>query len=207
MRAKLFTITLLVGLFMLTVPGQGFAIPIYQTGLEFSDAGSGSLMATVDVSVYEPGDYALYQSEIGMDLTLGASDYLYLYDVTNADPAQLIFAFVVYMDAGASPSVSQTGSQSGVSGNIDPATDTVGFYQMLYPGSSEVFYIASSSAPVVGSATFVSGTGMADPAASPAILVPDPPSPAVPEPGTLLLLGSGFVGLAAFRKRFSRTKH
>jgi len=184
------------------VPSQGLATPLEQH-VDFLNSLDNPI-GSVDVTVYNPGDIASYTYAGG---SLGVEDYLYKYTVVNtATISRSIITF--YLDLEAKAPISQLWPAeyfptfSAESGDV--------YFNSLFLDVGELIdlYIVSTAAPLLYKAS-IQATGSKG-IATASVYAPDPNivvSSPVPEPATLLLLGSGLIGVGfaiARRKRLGK---
>jgi len=180
-------------LFVVVLPGQGFSTPLTQSETFYLNTFGNTLLAQVDVAVYGPnlGDPT--------DFVLNPGQYLYEYRITNKDAISFltntIREFALYV--GKDVAISEIGPTQA---DFITNSGTIIFRGLEIGETASIeLYIVSPGAPEKVQVELLSDLGATIAATSRMIWAPDPPS-LIPEPATLVLIGSGLLGLVGFRK-------
>ncbi len=189
---KLLLLIPLVLIFAL--PQQGSSTPITQTETFTNDV-FGTKLAEVTVTVYEPGD--TFQEEV-------LSEYVYHYSIFNDDQIDFMEVYLrtFKLDLNKAAPISDIVAPSHVNAFYDELDDDIFFLDLgIEEGATLAFYVVSPAAKELVTASLASNAG----AASAQLWAPDPiPVPVVPEPATLLLVGTGLIALAGFRRKSAK---
>lgn len=170
-------------------------VTVYSVGEVYPGTLPNSLVYSVD---------DVYMGPILGSLTRNADDNLFVYEITNNDfNGSSLTYFTLHMD----PDVTlRAGSDSPFVTSINPSdvAESIGFNLNLPINNSAVVYIASPGMPGFGSSNIEGWyPGRVE---DPGVYVPlSAPNP-VPEPSTLLMIGSGMIGLAGIRRRIRQNK-
>lgn len=211
MKMKQKLLPILVGLmlvvFSVAAPNDGFALlvdktdaPVAYSYINMFD--EPAVLAEVYAEVYQ-GSYEGVYSD-GIDVELAATDFLYVYEIKNVDfntPLSEIGAYSIGKTADAVIDLDRAGALSG-DPNIHigqyPANILVSGLS-IQPNALEVIYFVTDHMPNWFD-SYAAGT-WASPHAD--ILAPNQ-LPQIPEPTTLLLVGTALIGVAGMRRFYSR---
>ena len=217
-KLSLATLGLFIAVIVLSIaPKHGYATPLHDGPLTLLNTESMSVAATLDVWVYGIEDLDQIPSYF-VDNNLVPTDdehNLFTYTVTNLDGMPILSTSLL-MDPDSTQFILEIGSVSGTTqGAITPSGEynMVYFSAFLFPGQSDTYYVLADTEPIIGTVGLDFPIG----GAAAQTWVPDcpwywniypdhhkPPEDGVPEPGTLLLVGSALIGMAGIRRLYTR---
>jgi hypothetical protein len=209
----LVTLGLLIGLIVLcAAPKQAYAL-LHDGPLVLNNNKTYTVAAELDVWVYGAEDQAQLPSYfVDNNLIPVGGQHLFTYEVNNTD-GMPILSTSLKLDPDSTQYVMETGSLSGLTqGFVSESGEDnfIYFSGFLNPGSSDTYYVLANTEPILG----IVGLDMPYGGAAAETWLPDAPcegpdcvnenTNGIPEPGTLLLLGSALIGLAGMRRVYSR---
>ena len=217
-KVSVATLGFLIAVIVLfTAPQQGYATPLHDGPLTLINDLTMTEAATLDVWVYGLEDVDLIPSYFVENNLIPTDDehHLFTYEVTNTN-GMPILSTSLSLDPDSTQFIVATGS---VSGNTQGYVTPSGEYNLVYfsgflaPGQSDIYYVLADTEEIIGTV----GLGMPYGGAAVQTWVPDcpwwwhwnpppppPPSNGIPEPSTLLLLGSALIGMAGIRRLYTR---